>query len=94
MLTLISWVPAQWIQGGRRTPQKKKFLRQVLHPKKFRNIKIICIDNLCLKDCYEVVLLSLRVSIGLVTANNVFFGSRIVEYNTRLRHTRCDSEIC
>jgi len=26
-------------------------------------------DNLCLKDCYEVVLLHLRVAIGLVTGD-------------------------
>jgi len=29
------------------------------------------------KGCYEVVLLSLRVAIELVTANNVFSGSGI-----------------
>jgi len=29
------------------------------------------------KDCYEVVMLSLRVSVGLVAANNVFSGSGI-----------------
>jgi len=39
------------------------------------------------KDCYEVVMLSLRVSVGLDAANNL-----ALEYNTRL--TRCYAKIC
>lgn len=32
---------------------------------------------MCLKVCYEVVLLSLKVSFGLVIASDVFCGSEI-----------------
>ena len=46
-------------------------------PQIFRNIRIILHRYFCLKDRCEVVLLSLRVAIGLVTANNVFSGSGI-----------------
>jgi len=49
------------------------------------------IANLLLKVCYEVVLVSLRLSVRLVTVNDLFSGSR--ECNPIPTLTRCDTEI-